>query len=239
MAIKRKSKPKAEPKEKLARKKNKESVSKQFQGLDMSDPGQWPFLPQLLICFIVVLFVVGVAWVMLLSSSYEALENGERQELQLKEDFLGKWRIAVNLESLQEKQTQVQQYVAQLEARLPSEAQLDSLLRDISSAAEGSGLSVEVLKAENVVTQDYYKEQPISIRMTGKSYHDFGKFAEALAVLERIVTLDSVTLEPIDAKLGEASGVKLQGTLRTYRYTNEEERANNRSQAQRPAQTRG
>ena len=224
MAIKRnkKSKPKAEPKEKAA--SNKVSLSKQFQGLDTSDPGQWPFLPQLVACIVVALLVVGAAWFVVLSDKYTALEVAQRQELELKGEFLRKWRIAVDLKNLEAKQQQVQQYVTLLEAKLPSEAQLDSLLRDISNAAEGSGLSVEVLKAEPVVRQEYYLEQPISVNLTGKGYHEFGRFAEALAALERIVTLDSVTLEPMDPKLGEVSGVRLKGTLRTYRYMSEAER---------------
>ena len=233
MAIRKnkKSKPKVEPKEKQA--SNKVSLSKQFQGLDMNDPGQWPFLPQLVACIVAALMVVGAAWVFVLSDQYAGLETAQRQELQLKEEFLRKWRIAVNLRNLEEQQHQVQRYVTELEARLPSEAQLDSLLRDISHAAEGSGLSVEVLRAEPVVTQEYYLEQPISVDLTGKGYHDFGRFAQALAALERIVTLDSVTMEPMNPALGEISGVRLKGTLRTYRYMSETERASDRQAGRR------
>ena len=219
----KKRKPKAEPKEK--RVSNKVSWNKQFQGLDMNDPGQWPLLPQLVACIVVAILVVVAAWFVVLSDKHASLERAQAQEFQLKDEFLRKWRVAVNLKSLQAQQEQVQQYVSQLEAKLPNATQLDSLLRDISNAAENSGLSVEVLRAEAAVKREYYIEQPIRVEMTGKGYHDFGRFAEALAELERIVTLDSVELVPIDAQLGEVSGVKLKGTLRTYRYMSDAERS--------------
>lgn len=219
----KKRKPKAELKEK--RVSNKVSWNRQFQGLDTNDPGQWPFLPQLAVCMLVAALVVAAAWFLVLNDKYSSLERAQAQEFQLKDEFLRKWRVAVNLKSLQSQQEQVQQYVSQLEAKLPNAAQLDSLLRDISNAAESSGLSVEVLKAEPFVKKEYYIEQPISVEMTGKGYHDFGRFAETLASLERIVTLDSVELVPLNSELGEVSGVRLKGTLRTYRYMSDAERS--------------
>lgn len=214
----KKGKQAAEPKKEVAAKKNKVSISKQFQGLDMSEPGLWPFYPQLMLCILVSVIVVILAWYFVLSDSYEAIEAAERQEIALKEEFTKKWTISRNLDALMVKRDKVMAYVTLLERKLPDETEMENLLRQISTAAETNKLKVITLTALPVIAQEYYVEQPIAVKLGGDSYHDVGRFAEALASLERIVTLDSVTLSSNDPNAGEVAGITLDGVLKTYRY---------------------
>lgn len=231
MATKKSKKGKrvAEPKNEVTAKKNKVSIAKQFQGLDMSEPGLWPFYPQLMLFVLVSLAVVVVAWFFVLDASYQAIETAKRQEITLKEEFTKKWTISRNLEALMEKRDKVMAYVTLLEKKLPDETEMENLLRQISAAAETNNLKVITLKALPVIAQEYYVEQPIAVKLGGGSYHDVGRFAEALASLERIVTLDSVTLSSNDPNVGEASGITLDGVLKTYRYGQADQDSNSES----------
>ena len=116
-------------------------------------------------------------------------------------------------------------YVESLERQLPDNAQMDVLLSNISKASAANRLILEALEAQPRILRDYYVEQPIAIVVSGKRYEDFATFAQSLAGLDRIVTLDDVTLVPVDPEKGEAAGLRLQGTLRTYRYMSPDEQA--------------
>ena len=56
------------------------------------------------------------------------------------------------------------------------------------------------------------------------SYHQFGAFVSGVASLPRVVimTMHDISLKPRDAKDGSGSLV-LEGTVKTYRYLDEDE----------------
>jgi type IV pilus assembly protein PilO len=60
------------------------------------------------------------------------------------------------------------------------------------------------------------------------SYHQFGAFVSGVASLPRVVilTMHDISLQPVDPKQGIANGnLELSGTVKTYRYLDEEETA--------------
>jgi type IV pilus assembly protein PilO len=71
-----------------------------------------------------------------------------------------------------------------------------------------------------VVVKDYYAELPIAIRVTGK-YHDIGAFASDVANLSRIVTLNNLSINPVNAS--QDGMLSMEVTARTFRYLDAEE----------------
>jgi type IV pilus assembly protein PilO len=81
--------------------------------------------------------------------------------------------------------------------------------------------------------KEFYAEKPIQLKMLG-TYHQFGTFISNVASLPRVVilTMHDVSLRPVGAK---AAGAKtaaaaggqltLEGTVKTYRYLDDEEAA--------------
>lgn len=191
----------------------------------MNNPGQWPLMPRLAACIATALLVVGIAWLLALSATYNRIDSERMQELALKDEFTKKMQQVGQLARLQEYKDQVTEYVVSLERQLPDNAQMDVLLSNISKATAANRLILEVLEAQPRILRDYYVEQPIAIVVSGKRYEDFALFAQALAGLDRIVTLDDVTLAAVDPEKGEIAGLRLQGTLRTYRYMSPDEQA--------------
>ena len=192
-------------------------ITTQFTGLDPNDPASWATLPRYLLCAAVTVVVVVALWFVWLNSSDEELTAEKVKEVQLREDYNSKLTQAVNLEALKKQREQVQQYVTQLEKQLPSKAEMDALLSDITQAGLGRSLQFELFRPGQVIIKDYYAELPIAVRVTGR-YHDMGAFAADIANLSRIVTLNNISITPF-----KDGNLVMDATAKTFRYLDNEE----------------
>ncbi|MEO5795170.1 MAG: type 4a pilus biogenesis protein PilO [Rhodoferax sp.] len=193
----------------------------QFRDLNPNDPSVWPAVPRYLLFFVVVLAVVAGLWYTWLSSYEDDLLVEQTKETQLRETYTARLAKAVNLEALKKQREQVQQYVTQLEKQLPSKAEMAALLSDVNQAGLGRSLQFELFRPGQVVVKDYYAELPIAVRVTGK-YHDMGAFASDVANLSRIVTLNNLSISPVNAA-GQDGMLSMEVTARTFRYLDADE----------------
>jgi type IV pilus assembly protein PilO len=117
---------------------------------------------------------------------------------------------------------------------------MPELLVDISQTALSAGLETELFQPGPESPKDFYAEKPIQLRMVG-TYHQFGTFISGVASLPRVVilTLHDVSLTPKtkDAKGGPVAGgqLVLQGTVKTYRYLEDDESAAAKEANAKPA----
>jgi type IV pilus assembly protein PilO len=212
-----------------------ERASAQFRNLDFKEPGQWPLLPKVVAWLLVMVAVVGLAWVALLSNVSDELDAERAREPGLKDQYRNRLAQAVNLTELRKQKLQVQEYVTQLEKQLPGKADMDALLSDINQAGLGRGLQFELFKPGQVQVKDYYAELPITIKVSGR-YHDIGAFAADVANLSRIVTLQNMSIAPASVK--DANGLLvMDASAHTYRYLDSNEIAEQQKAAK--AQTAG
>ncbi|MDB5913761.1 MAG: pilO [Ramlibacter sp.] len=195
----------------------KEKIASQFRGLNPNDPASWPIVPKAVMCTAVAVAIVVALWFVWLTTSAEELENEQKKELVLREDYKKKLMQAVNLDALRKQREQVQQYVTQLEKQLPSKSEMDALLSDINQAGLGRSLTFDLFRPGSVSVKEYYAELPITVKVSGR-YHDIGSFASDIAHLSRIVTLNN--LEINQSREGTLS---LDATARTFRYLDPEE----------------
>ncbi len=197
--------------------------SGQFQNLNMQEPGQWPPAPRYAAFILVALLTVGLGWFAVLSDEQAALDAERDREPSLKEDFNNKLTQAVNLPELRKQKVQVEEYVLQLEKQLPGKAEMDALLSDINQAGLGRGLQFELFRPGQIAMRDYYAEQPIAIRVTGR-YHDIGAFTADVSNLSRIVTLHDLVIAAPGAgnqaapRADTNATLTMDATARTYRY---------------------
>lgn len=193
------------------------SLSGQFQGLAGRHPGLWPLAPRLLCAAGVMAAVIGLGYFAYWSSQFEDEDRLAQTEQRLREEYRSKMAQAINLEALQAQKVQVDQYVERLQKQLPSKAEMAALLSDINQAGVGRGLQFDLFRPANVVVRDYYAEQAIDIKVNG-SYHDIGAFAADMANLQRIVTLNNMTLTT-----GKDGVLMLDAVAKTFRYLDPEE----------------
>jgi type IV pilus assembly protein PilO len=114
--------------------------------------------------------------------------------------------------------------------QLPSKTEMPDLIVDISQTALATGLTSELFRPGPETPKEFYAEKPIALRMVG-SYHQFGAFVSGVASLPRVVilTMHDISLQPKDrtARTGIRRDIPLElaGTVKTYRYLDEEEPA--------------
>ena len=199
-------------------------MSKKFdlRNLDTSNPGSWPFPIKLAFCTILGLLIVGLAWYFYIDDQRTELQGLQQKELSLKEEFQDKQGRAANLEPLRQQLTQMELMLQQMLRQLPSKNEMPDLIVDVSQTALASGITTQLFRPGPEAKKEFYAEKPIALRMTG-TYHQFGAFVSGVASLPRVVimTMHDISLRP---RTGGGALV-LEGTVKTYRYLDEDETA--------------
>ena len=197
--------------------------------LDFNNIGDWPQNAKIGFCVLLSLMILILAYFLLIKGKAEELDGLERQETTLRQDFEEKSGRASNLEPLKQQLAQMEQVLQQMLRQLPSKTEMPDLIVDISQTALSSGLSNELFQPGPETPKEFYAEKPIALRMVG-SYHQFGAFVSGVASLPRVVilTMHDISLKPRSGKGAITSGsgaLELSGTVKTYRYLDEEETA--------------
>jgi type IV pilus assembly protein PilO len=190
------------------------------------------FLHMITASFLIVILFLG--WYFQISSQQEELDAARRKEVTLKQDFSNKQAQVVNLEAYEKQLDDMKEELRQLIGQLPGKTEMPKLILAISQAALASGISNELFQPGPEAMMGFYAEKPIQLRMAG-TYHQFGAFISAVASLPRVVilTMHDVSLRPVakaagGAKAGTATAggqLTLEGTVKTYRYLDDEEAA--------------
>lgn len=194
--------------------------------LDFNNIGGWPRQARIVFCVLTGLFIVAMAWFVAIAGKRDELRGLERRESELRTEFEREQARAVNLQPLKRQLAQMEQVLQQMLRQLPSKTEMPDLIIDISQAALSSGLSSELFQPGPEALQEFYAEKPIALRMVG-SYHQFGAFVSTVASLPRVVilTMHDLNLRPREGGKGVTrDGVLvLAGTVKTYRYLDDEE----------------
>lgn len=192
-----------------------------LRDLDFNDLGSAPrdVKAFLLVAVVVLIFVAG--FFVFVKDQRENLANRERQETQLRQELEQKQRKAASLDAIRQQLQEMRGMLQSLLRQLPSKTEMPDLLVDISQTALAAGIETELFEPRAEEVQDFYAEQPISIRMTGQ-YHQFGEFVSGVASLARVVilTMQDISLQPIQGRPGF---LRMEGTVTTYRYLDEGE----------------
>lgn len=197
-----------------------------FKTLDPKDPGVWPTAPKVVILAMLFAGLLAMAWFLGWSGQMDELNAARQREAQLKDDWLGKKRQAVNLEEYRRQLAEIDRSFGDLLKQLPNKAEMDGMIVDISQSALTRGLKQELFKPGAETKQEFYAQLPITLTLTGK-YDELGMFVADVAKLPRIVTLNNVKLKPKD-KTG--STLIMDATAMTYRYLDDSELAAQKKQ---------
>ena len=198
--------------------------------LDFNNTGAWPQEAKIGACVLTVLLIVFLGWYLVIRDKQSTLEGLEAEEGTLRTKFEGLAAKAANLEPLKAQLEQMEQMLKQMLRQLPSKTEMPDLIVDISQTARATGINNELFQPGAETTKDFYAEQPITLEMSG-TYHQFGRFVSGVASLPRVVimTFHDISLTPKESRQGEAAPppgtLGLKGTIKTYRYLDEEEMA--------------
>lgn len=208
--------------------------------LDINNIGGWPRQAKIGFCLVLAAFIMVMAYLLLIRGKVDELRGLEGQESSLRKQFEDEQGKAANLEPLRQQLAQMEQVLQQMLRQLPSKTEMPDLIVDISQTALSSGLANELFQPRPETPKEFYAEKPISLRMLG-NYHQFGAFVSGVASLPRVVilTMHDISLKPKDGKAITRGGpLELSGTVKTYRYLDEQEIAEQEQAAQGATQGR-
>ncbi len=194
--------------------KNLRDTIDELRSLDGNNIGSWPtWAHTLAIAVVAALIAVVATWYVVLPHR-SALAHARARESQLKARFQNKQQRLANLDAYRAQLAAMKKQFSKQLQQLPSQAEVPSLLRDISQTRAAAGLDEALFKPEPEQTKDFYAVLPNNLIVTG-DFHQLGRFVSAVAALPRIVTIDDVHIEPV--KNG-GPALRMSLTAKTYRY---------------------
>ncbi len=196
----------------------------ELQNLDPANIGNWPIPAKIGVIIILCAVLLGSGYWFDTKIQIANLKNVEKKELEKRDVFEARQRKAANLEPLRQQLEEMKDSFGAMLRQLPNKSEIEDLLVDISQTGLASGLEFELFEPLREIKKDFYAEKPIKIRVTG-GYHEFGEFVSGVAALPRIVTQHNITIKPKgkSAAKGDATGLSMEATAKTYRYLEENE----------------
>ena len=202
-----------------------------LRNLDRNNVGGWSKSVKIFFATLIVAVILFLGWYLYIRDQQAELEQVRQKEVTLKKEFADKQAKAVNLEPYRKQLADMQEMLQTMLRQLPSKTEMPDLLNDITQAALGAGIETELFQPGPEAMKDFYAEKPIQLKMRG-SYHQFGTFISNVASLPRVVilTMHDVSLRPAPAPGGTKNAapvgvLSLEGTVKTYRYLDDEEAA--------------
>ena len=202
------------------------AIFRDFQDLNPRDVGTWPLVPRLTLLSGLFLVIVLGGWWFFWDEQLVSLESKQQTELKLRDEFIAKKKLAVNLDLYVQRLNEIDRSFGALLKQLPNKSEVEALLVEINQAGMGRGLQFELFKPGSEQVKDFYAELPINVRLTG-SYHDLGAFAGDIGKLSRIVTLNNIAITQ-----NKDGTLVMDAITKTFRYLDEEELAAKRKAAQ-------
>jgi type IV pilus assembly protein PilO len=207
-----------------------------LRNLDTNNVGGWPKSVKTFFAVIIFIVIVAAGWYVWIRGQQEDLQKQQAKEEALKKEFATKQGKVVNLVAYRKQLEDMKEMLRTMLRQLPSKTEMPDLLVDISQTALAAGIVVDLFQPGGEIVKEFYAEKPIQLKMLG-TYHQFGTFISGVASLPRVVilTMHDVSLKPAKAATGAgtasaqalASGgqLLLEGTVKTYRYVDDEEAA--------------
>lgn len=128
-------------------------------------------------------------------------------------------RIAAEVEPFQKEVDKARENLDQLLTLLPDRKEIPDLLEKISSVGAQEGLENLLFQPQGERRHEFYATIPVRLDVVG-SYHRIGTFLDKLSKLDRIIQVDSLSMN----RQG-GDNLKVNCSLKTFRFLEEHERA--------------
>ena len=204
-----------------------------LNNLDLSNIGAWPTALKIALIIIASVAVFVAGYFLDIQKQQEKLERSERTEITLKQEFETKQAKAVNLEAYKQQLKEIEESFGAMLRQLPSKTEVEGLLVDISQTGLAIGIEFQLFKPQGERFIEFYAELPIQMKMVG-NYHEFGNFVSGVAALPRIVTLHDISI----TKDKKTEKLTMDVTAKTYRYLDDVEIQQQKSQAKKKGKGR-
>ncbi len=106
---------------------------------------------------------------------------------------------------------------------LPNTREIPSLLTNISTLAQDSGLNILLFQPKPEQTKGFYAEIPVEMKVSGK-YHNVGYFFDKVSKLNRIVNICEITIDSKQRKRNKSRNFNLLASFKavTFKFVEKE-----------------
>jgi len=186
-----------------------------LKNIDVNNLGSWPVPIKIGGILIVCAIVLFAGFWFLIQGELEQYDEAQKKEAGLRETYMNKKALAINLPAYKEQMEEMEQTFGSLLRQLPNTTEVPDLLVDITQAGLGRGLEFTLFRPEKELPKDFYAEMPISVEVRG-TYHELAQFVSDVAALPRIVTFGDITISA-----SKDNKLTMSAKAKTYRYMEE------------------
>ncbi|MGA9033851.1 MAG: type 4a pilus biogenesis protein PilO [Sulfuricaulis sp.] len=186
-----------------------------LKNIDINNLGSWPVPIKIGGILIVCAIVLFAGFWFLIQGELEQYDVAQKKEEGLRETYMNKKALAINLPAYKEQMEEMEQTFGSLLRQLPNTTEVPDLLVDITQAGLGRGLEFTLFRPEKELPKDFYAEMPISVEVRG-TYHELAQFVSDVAALPRIVTFGDITISA-----SKDNKLTMSAKAKTYRYMEE------------------
>lgn len=173
--------------------------------------------------------VLFMGYKMVIVDKMGELDGHVSKESTLRQTFESKQARANQLPAFRAQLKEMQHSFGSLMKQLPSGTEIPGLILDISEKGLSNGLEIELFQPKPEQQREFYAEKPIILKANG-TYNQLAAFVSDISGLPRIVTISDIRLAPEKVaeevkKKSVAFRLRMEATITTYRYLDENEEA--------------
>jgi type IV pilus assembly protein PilO len=187
-----------------------------LKNIDINNLSSWPVPIKIAGILLVCGVILFAGFWFLIQGEMEEYGVAQKKEEELRETYMNKKGLAVNLPAYKEQMEEMEQTFGSLLRQLPNTTEVPDLLVDITQAGLGRGLEFTLFRPEKEQPKDFYAEMPISVQVRG-GYHELAQFVSDVAALPRIVTFGDISI----SSTTKDNKLTMSAKARTYRYLEE------------------
>lgn len=190
------------------------SIFEELSSLDINDIGSWTRRAKLIMAALLGVLIVLAGYYFIISKQFDELDRVEKREPVLKDQYLDKKALAINLDAYKAQMVEANEMFDVLKGQLPNESEIPDLLTDMTQVGLSRGLQFEQIKPGVTIAKDFYAEKLVNIRVNGE-YHQIAGFISDVAALPRIINVDSFSLS---RRSPNSTALTMTAVTKTYHY---------------------
>ncbi len=190
------------------------SLLEELSSIDINDIASWTRRVKFLMAGLLCLAILFAGYHFIIKKQFVDLDVVKAKEQQLKDTFLDKKALAINLDAYKAQNVEAEETFGVLLKQLPNESEIPDLLIDMTQVGLARGLQFEQIKPGVTIEQDFYAEKLVNIKANG-SYHQIANFISDIAALPRIINVANFKLVREE---NESSNLTLEAVTKTYHY---------------------
>lgn len=195
---------------------------RQLNAVNLQNYGQAPWLFKVLVLALVVVFVLGFSWLLLIRPALVERESLASKQLTLLSEYDDKYQQARQLSVFKNQMLELNGQFAGVLEQLPNHWQTAVLVEHMHTQAMSAGVQIEDVVIENPQSSPEEVLVQRGIRITAKgSYHAFGRWLWAMTQSPYLLTFHDFELA--DVNVADGSVLRLQLYAKTYRAKSKQE----------------